>query len=65
MTVVLKVQLYSMYECVWCEQCLCVCTDCMCDVLFPGNGHSFPLMYPVKDPSGPFIASGIQRLSIC
>lgn len=63
MTVVLKLQLHSMYEYVCGVSS--VCTYCMCDFQLPGNGHSFPLMYPIKNPSGSFIASGIQSLSIC
>lgn len=29
---------------------VCVCTYCKCDFQLPGNGHSFPLMYPVRNP---------------
>lgn len=45
-TVVQKLQLYSI--CVWWEHCVYVCTHWKFDFQLPGNGHSFPLMYPVK-----------------
>lgn len=66
-TMVLK--LHSMYEYVLgvssVSVCLLyVCTYWMCDFQLPGNGHSFPLMYPVKNLNGSFIASRIQCLSI-
>lgn len=50
--VVLNLQLYSICESVCgvsnvSTVCVCVRTVCVCFQL-PGNGHSFPLMYPVQ-----------------